>query len=523
MRIHSCEIENFVSYRRLKFDFDDNGLVLIHGSTGSGKSTLCDVLPWILFGITAKDGAVDEVIAWNKDGPTVGSICLEWAGNELVIFRSRGGSKSDLYYRLNGSLPIRGKDINDTQLKINAIINSNSSTFLASTYYNENSISARFFTATAKQRRQLFENIVDLNLIKTITTNLTESKHTISQNLIKLINSEEKYDVLIRQSESDIKNLTQLKLKFEQTSKSKIQEDILKLKQSIEDYIQNLKIVQTQLNDNKTQSEVIQQDLAILSKEKCKSCGNPIKNSKSVDLQDKYNILYKERTKLASTKDYIEEHISLSKEQIIELETRSEENPYIQLIEDKTNQWNKHIQEQKNITQQAHLLSDKLNDLTDLENILIEARKTQINNTVSNIEAKVNQYLSEYFDSEFVVSFDIKASDKIDVVINKDANNCSFNQLSKGQKQIFKLCFGIAVMEVLHNTKFTSLNIAFFDEALDGMDDDFKSKAFNLFNSLQDVYQSIYIVEHSADFKTKFTTKYNVTITNGESRLNGET
>jgi len=59
VKILSCVLENFASYERLEFDFSPQGLTLIEGPTGSGKSTLCDAIPWILFGRTAKDGALD--------------------------------------------------------------------------------------------------------------------------------------------------------------------------------------------------------------------------------------------------------------------------------------------------------------------------------------------------------------------------------------------------------------------------------------------------------------------------------
>src|SRR5690348_8536249 len=93
MRILSVSAQNFASYKSLEFDFQNQGLILIQGATGSGKSTLCDLIPWVLFGQTAKGGKVDEIRTWNTEEPTTGSIRLS---NNIVIWRSR--SPNDLFY-----------------------------------------------------------------------------------------------------------------------------------------------------------------------------------------------------------------------------------------------------------------------------------------------------------------------------------------------------------------------------------------------------------------------------------------
>jgi len=122
MRIISCTAENFASYKKLEFSFDSEGLALIQGATGSGKSTLCDLVPWVLFGKTAKGGAADEVISWNNKGITKSLITIETKPGVIYdITRIRGNKSNDLYFTdafINQS-PVRGKDLADTQKMIN--------------------------------------------------------------------------------------------------------------------------------------------------------------------------------------------------------------------------------------------------------------------------------------------------------------------------------------------------------------------------------------------------------------------
>ena len=66
MKLLKASVVNFGSYSKLDFDFNNQGLTLIQGSTGSGKSTLQDIAIWTVLGITAKDGNADDVRNWNN-------------------------------------------------------------------------------------------------------------------------------------------------------------------------------------------------------------------------------------------------------------------------------------------------------------------------------------------------------------------------------------------------------------------------------------------------------------------------
>ena len=72
-------------------------------------------------------------------------------------------------------------------------------------------------------------------------------------------------------------------------------------------------------------------------------------------------------------------------------------------------------------------------------------------------------------------------------------------------------------MQTVANHNGLDFKQLFFDEALDGLDDTLKSKAFNLLQKLSTQYDQIYVVEHSQAFKSLFDTTYAVTLVNGES------
>ena len=157
------EVRNFASYSKLVIDFtQESGLTLIEGPTGAGKSTLCDIVPWVLFGRTAKGGTVDEIRTWNNREPTIGTVVLSLPDGKWEIVRTRGKS-NDLAFRCAGLQDLqRGKDLSDTQRLLNQKLGMDFDLYLAGAYYHEFSPTAQFFTSTAKTRRVTCENLVDL-------------------------------------------------------------------------------------------------------------------------------------------------------------------------------------------------------------------------------------------------------------------------------------------------------------------------------------------------------------------------
>lgn len=187
MKVLSCSLQNFASYESLEFNFNDQGLCLIEGPTGSGKSTLCDAIPWVLFGRTAKGGTVNEVLSWPGDKLTSAELLLSTGE---TIYRSRGPKAGDndcLILSLKGD-PIRGKDLQDTQKLINNLLGFDYDLYLSAVYFHEFSQTAQFFTTTAKNRRAICEQIVDLSLAKRLQLATSESKKIISKEIDKIDN-----------------------------------------------------------------------------------------------------------------------------------------------------------------------------------------------------------------------------------------------------------------------------------------------------------------------------------------------
>lgn len=488
MRLTFCTAENFASYKELAFDFTNRGLTLIHGATGSGKSTLCDVVPWILFGKTAKGGAVDEILSWPGDDRTSGTITLTLNDKVFQVMRSR--KPNDLMIWEDGGA-YRGKDLADTQRIINEKLGFDYETYLSGAYFHEFSQTAQFFTTTAKNRRVICEQLVDLSLPVKLQDKLKKQIKEIRDQV-------DSHTFESKVLEANLKTLAKA-----QDNESK-KFEFWEKNQAARIAATEVRILTFEERRAIRVEQVIKQNAEKAKSKICSECG-AVKTAQAHSHQD-------------------------SNLEIIQIE--HEENPFAAQLKELKAEKNPHTSSTKDFSDEINATNVKLNhhnkqldalqvkeiDATLLQDAVVEFRGLLIKNTILDVESKTNVLLSKHFDGEIQVEMSID-SDKLEVSITKDGNACSFTQLSKGQRQMLKLCFGISVMEAVANHHGTHFSQIFLDEALDGLDDNNKLKAMNLLEELALTHESVFVVEHSEQFKAMLDNKIEVVLENGKSML----
>lgn len=493
MKVISCLLQNFASYKSLAFNFNDQGLCLIEGPTGSGKSALCDAIPWGLFGRTAKGGAVSEVLSWPGDKVTTADITLSTG---QTIHRSRGPKPGDndlLILSPDGDI-YRGKDLLDTQKLINNLLGFDAELYLSGAYFHEFSQTAQFFATTAKNRRALCEQIVDLSLAKKLHfTNAERSKEL----LINVTSLNSKIFTL-RSNITLLKRLQAAEAtKVKDWEKARSNKLITLENQCV--YFDNMKWAKIDRLEDEYAKE--------LKNDICKECGSiKVKGA---------NHISKHKAKYAT---------------LVE-EERSKENPYVEYINILKNDINPHLGSSKDYTDEITLkeldlegmeigLNEDKQQYTDLEilkGVVDDFRAVIIKSSIAQLESQTNELLTNHFDAEIRVEFSASEADKLEVNITKDGNQCSYTQLSKGQRQLLKLCFGVAVMKSISNHNGVDFGQIFIDEALDSLDDEMKGKAFGLLEALALTCDSLFVIDHAESIKSRFTNVYNVRLIDGNS------
>jgi len=499
MKITAAEVTNFGSYSHLELSFDTDGLHLISGPTGSGKSTLCDIIPWVLFGRTSKNGTVDEVRRWGASDATTGTVTLD---SDATITRIRGKT-NDLWMGLPDGSVIRGKDLTDTQRIIDRNLGFGIDTYLAGSYFHEFSQTAQFFTANAKSRRSLVEQIVDLTFVKKLQENLSTEVKKLKTEILttqsEYQRAKDNQDLVV----ASIKNYRSMSKTFKQDRDNELailgpKISRLELKLSTKpDYTSEIEVLETKIKHAE-------------STEKCRECGSP---KKHIEMGKWVKQLHEIKTNLADYTNW-EANLADLEEQADKVMKRV--NNYdilIQQAEAKLKKLNTTISMGK-----LDELKLNLSDLEVLSDVADQYRTLSIQNTITQLQDMTNQYLHDYFDSEITVEFEaVGNTDKLDIQLCKDGNLCTYTQLSKGQRCLLKLCFGVSVMCAVGNHHGVNFSQVWFDEALDGLSPEFKNKAFKLLQNLP--YQSIFIVEHHAPSEINFSNVLKVRLHDSGSRL----
>lgn len=530
MRILSASAENFGSYKTLEFNFENQGLALIQGPTGSGKSTLADLVPWVLFGKTAKGGGVDEIIGWNTSGNTYGKVTLECRLGIITVTRAR--KPNDLYWQAD-AVPQRGKDLTDTQRLLNQALGCTYDTFIAGSYYHEFSSAAGFFTATAKNRRTLTEGLVDLSLATRLQAPLADHKRQLKNDHAHCYTELDRATHMLdyKQAEMIQKNHRASSweakhnearieahgkmLSFESVKLAKITQ----LEEQIANFPHEVDTAALEAHLAETR-----QAIASIANETCGECGANIAHETVAELKEevsqikmaiqKANSNQERLATLAFKLELAHKETNTWQDRINELDAQV--NPYQDV--DSTSLEELHVHKSV-YSDMLAVIQQQLTDLESLEDFITEYRTTTVKNTVSMLQHNTNQLLTDHFDAEIQVAFTAEDADKLDTTITKDGNDCAFTQLSKGQRQLLKLCFGVSVMVAVANHAGVDFNLLFLDEAVEGLDESLKAKAYGLLAKLATNHESVLVVEHSEALKSMFLNKFTVSLTDGASSI----
>jgi DNA repair exonuclease SbcCD ATPase subunit len=524
MKIVKFSAKNFGSYEKLEFSFEE-GLTLISGATGSGKSTFQDIAFWGLYGVTAKGGSVDDVRSWSSpDLATEVEVSLETPLGAIEVFRIRGKNyENDLYWIEEGQeVENRGKDIKETQKLLEVRMGVSSNTYETAAYFHEFSPTVGFFIASSKAQRALLEEIANLKWPATLAAKITELRKITKSEIIETEKLYEKQKGKLEQltyfHESTISAVSKWDKELQNTlaSLSQKQSNFV-INKSLEIEKQQ-KLLSSWQDNNIKQILEIKNKITALPKPTsaiCKECQQPIK---SAAIAEKQLLVY--QYELKSLIQQINPYInSLAKaeqlhnhydEQIKEESKKI--NPFLTQIDtilsdiDKAKKYidvinNKRKEQKANIC--------RLDTIYDLS---FELRGQLLHNAIKLITEETNRCLETYFDSEIQICLEIEGADGISIIINKNGHICNFKQLSKGQRGLLTLCFTVAMMKASANRAGVHFEQLFFDEALSGFDADLKVKAFRLFQELNINHSSIYLIDHSTEFKSLFDKQYKVEI-----------
>lgn len=599
--------ENFQSFGRLEFEYGNLGLALISGATGSGKSTFMDVLPWLLFGTTSKDGSADDVLAWGCEDPTkvVGTIPTGVTQIEVTRIRG-GGSRNDLYWtEPHSNEPVRGKDMRETQLLLEQRLGFDAETFLTTSYMSQFSDGGRFFTMKAKERREILDKTTDLSLPNTMAERMSAERKEAKKALEgfeRTLASDEgglaKLFSLLDTVKSRIANwdyeqgekiadLAMSSNNFEKDRETKVHDIVSKL-EALDKMIKKsdhfdqrelacttqLKRIATVKSQAKKLEDTIRAGQVVIAsaeaqrrklgslKDQCPTCLGPSKNPNLLAECERHDkIVHAKQEELTPVLKELKgltdaialedklraDHDKIGRERrendALVARFRELQSKAIAL-RDSVNYFADRYEAAKNETNPYFGQQEELSEEIQVGQTLVESGKTSVKRfelrvaslswfydksfvlrglllqkAISAITKRTNAILEKHFDASLRVKMQLDGGDKLEVEINNSGYACKFHQLSGGERAQLKVAFSIALLESAQNKAGRKFDVVMFDEALNGMDNGLKMKAFGVFQELAQEHATVLLIDHSEELKSSFDVQFHVEMTGASSEI----
>jgi DNA repair exonuclease SbcCD ATPase subunit len=127
---------------------------------------------------------------------------------------------------------------------------------------------------------------------------------------------------------------------------------------------------------------------------------------------------------------------------------------------------------------------------------------------------QINDYTNEYLQTLFdgVLQFNIAATteagkdtkEKIDISIINNGDECSYQSLSGGERCRICLAVNLALSQIISKTNGKNFGMIFLDEILNGLDEVGKAQSMKLLKELEERFSSVFVIDHSNEFKAMF-------------------
>lgn len=151
-----------------------------------------------------------------------------------------------------------------------------------------------------------------------------------------------------------------------------------------------------------------------------------------------------------------------------------------------------------------------------------------LDNVTPFLTARANKYLlqlsSDHMDIEFSTQSQLKSGDKKEkfniIVHNKDGGD-NYIANSSGEKRRIDIAVNLAIQDLLATRSAKKLNLAFYDEVFDTLDESGVENVIQLLTQVSQEKSSVFVITHSESLKQLITNTITVVKKDGLSTLKG--
>lgn len=262
MDLLKIKVKNFGAIPESEVDLSGIFLSSILGKNGFGKSTLFTYAPlFALFGKTKNNCSVDEMIRTGTQDMMV-QIEFEHQGEIYQVTRTRKRNKKSTL-ELQQKTPagwksLSGTTIAETEKKIEALLNLDANTFIASSLILQND-SNNFTKKTSTERKAVLTQVLGLEIYDQLKEKAKEKEKEVK---IKIEVSKDK----IVDLENRLKELPEIKERFEEVNKlialntANIREKETKIN-DLQEELKTLELKQTEIKQIEQQLDTLAEEI----------------------------------------------------------------------------------------------------------------------------------------------------------------------------------------------------------------------------------------------------------------------
>jgi DNA repair exonuclease SbcCD ATPase subunit len=528
-----------------EIDFSKNNTTLIVGENGAGKSTMLDALSFVLYNKPFRKVNKPQLLNSINKKDLIVEIEFNIGSHMYKVIRGLKPTVFEVYQ--NNNLINQDAEMKDYQEVLEKqILKLNHKSFCQVVVLGSASF-VPFMQLTAQNRREVIEDLLDIQIFSTMNSLLKEK---ISVNNNKLLETEYQYDLtsekikmqnehivaMQRNSEEQIEKLRkELKhqtdlIELEKNAIETIDEQIVSLKASIEDQEQinkkqkTLQRLEIQLSDKISK---LQADIEFFtSHDSCPTC------KQDIDNQFKCETVDTKQTQIQETQEGIEklkDEILIIQDKIQHIADVSSKISSLNIENiTKNNNINGMITQCKKIAREIKELQDKSDDLVmnddkmkELEVLLgsLTEQKTDLLKdrdalNIASIILKdngikariikqyvpvINKLINKYLASmDFFVNFELNENFE-ETIKSRFRDEFSYASFSEGEKMRINLAILFTWRAVAKLRNSASTNLLIMDEVLDGsLDSNGTDEFLKIINTLtQDT--NTFIISHKTD------------------------
>lgn len=516
-------LQNFMKYgnKKTKFEFT-NGIHLVTGKNGAGKSSLFLALHYCLFGKTYNGKTIGSLVNnINKKGMCV-EVEMIINGDDFLIKRGTTPSVFEIY-KNNELIPLLSTNSAYQEFLENNILKFTEQAFRNLIYLGGDLLSQSFVRLSKKEKEDVFailsETATFLELTEKIKL-LKKEKTTIQTNTLFKINTVQdvisklkiKYEYDLKayndyienknNNISDIENkIKEETKKIEKLKKLKKQYDDI-LTQDVTDEINNLTKI---INEQKTTLQLMEKYKMCKGCEKLKQIiPNDIDVSNHDDLLKQLEELQNKNKEFITKKDSIytkmlELKPSIENKKIYEDMLDKSKIEHIEKPSDEDIIYNE--KQLKEVNDEYSEINNYISNLNQLEVLLNNnnLKGAFLNMHLPFINKTINKYINMFDEFNFTFSLDSNLKE----TITKDNKPFEYKSMSNGEALRLTFSIMLAFLDICRNKFDVKCNLLILDEVLDSaLDNVGKNELLRILTQTSDL-MSMYIISHNSDIKNQ--------------------